>query len=66
MNSNPDRPSSPCISLCCLNDDNICLGCFRSINEITLWSQVDEKTRHYFLINAESRKKSLNTIKTVA
>ena len=59
MNTNQNRLSSPCIRKCCLNDDNICLGCFRSINEITLWTQVDEKTRRHFLDNVESRQKIL-------
>ncbi|MDD2658531.1 MAG: DUF1289 domain-containing protein [Methylococcales bacterium] len=56
MNTNQNNLSSPCIRNCCLNDDNICLGCFRSIDEITLWTQVDEQARHHFLINAERRK----------
>ena len=60
MNTNQDCISSPCISKCCLNDDNICLGCFRSINEITLWTQVDEKTRRHFLDNVKSRQKALS------
>ncbi|MGZ8185918.1 MAG: DUF1289 domain-containing protein [Methylobacter sp.] len=34
MNSNPDRIASPCIRNCCLNNDDICLGCFRSLHEI--------------------------------
>lgn len=28
---------SPCIRNCCLNEKDICLGCFRQINEITNW-----------------------------
>ncbi len=31
------------------------MGCFRSLNEITHWTQVDEKTRRYFMDNVESR-----------
>jgi len=58
MSSNPDSLSSPCTRNCCLTDDDICLGCFRSINEITLWTKVDEKTRHDILVNAENRKKA--------
>jgi len=58
MNSNTASPESPCIRECCLDDDNICLGCFRSLNEITHWTQVDEKTRRQFLNNAESRQKA--------
>ena len=65
MSSNPDSLSSPCTRNCCLNDDDICLGCFRSVNEISLWTKVDEKTRHDFLINAENRKKVHNRTRSV-
>jgi predicted Fe-S protein YdhL (DUF1289 family) len=65
MSSNPDSLSTPCIRNCCLTDDDICLGCFRSINEISLWTKVDEKTRHDFLINAENRKKVHNRTRSV-
>ena len=65
MSSNPDSLSTPCTRNCCLTDDDICLGCFRSINEITLWTKVDEKTRHDFLINAENRKKVHNRTRSV-
>ena len=59
MKINKDTISSPCIRSCCLNNDDICLGCFRSLNEITRWSQADEKTRRHFLNNAQSRQKAL-------
>jgi len=29
---------SPCIRKCCLNEDDICLGCYRSLEEIKRWS----------------------------
>ncbi|MDD5579029.1 MAG: DUF1289 domain-containing protein [Methylobacter sp.] len=57
MNSNPDSIVSPCIRNCCLNDDDICLGCFRSLNEIITWTQVDNKTLLQFLNNAEQRRR---------
>ncbi|NQZ87164.1 MAG: DUF1289 domain-containing protein [Colwellia sp.] len=28
---------SPCVRNCCLNTEDICLGCFRHINEILAW-----------------------------
>ncbi|TMM45620.1 DUF1289 domain-containing protein [Colwellia ponticola] len=28
---------SPCVSNCCLDNDDICLGCFRHIDEIVAW-----------------------------
>ncbi|HZN27208.1 MAG TPA: DUF1289 domain-containing protein [Burkholderiales bacterium] len=36
---------SPCIRNCCLDADDICLGCYRSLREICAWSEAgdDEK-----------------------
>ncbi len=30
-------PASPCIRNCCLDNNDICLGCFRYIDEIVNW-----------------------------
>ena len=53
----PTEPpiDSPCIRNCCLNDDEICLGCFRSIDEIMSWSQANASLRKQFLDNAGKR-----------
>jgi len=51
---------SPCIRICCLDDNDICLGCFRSLAEITQWTQVDEQTRQDFLNNANHRQQAYN------
>jgi predicted Fe-S protein YdhL (DUF1289 family) len=53
---NKNQCSSPCVRNCCLDDSNICLGCFRSLDEITSWTEVNEQTRQDFLTNANSRK----------
>jgi len=50
------KVESPCIRKCCLNENDICLGCFRSLIEITQWSIVDEETRLQFLKNSIERK----------
>jgi predicted Fe-S protein YdhL (DUF1289 family) len=34
----PASIASPCVRNCCLDDDDICLGCFRSVVEICGWS----------------------------
>ncbi|MGR8998446.1 MAG: DUF1289 domain-containing protein [Gammaproteobacteria bacterium] len=60
MKSNQNQLFSPCIRNCCLDTDDICLGCFRSLTEITRWAQADAKTRQHFLNNAESRRKDHN------
>ncbi len=38
-------PSSPCIGVCTLVDPGICIGCFRSQQEIIDWSTMSEPER---------------------
>ena len=59
-----DGVQSPCIDNCCLNDEKICLGCFRSIVEIAQWSQVNDKVRQDVLHKAEIRRKGHNIIRS--
>lgn len=47
---------TPCVGQCCLDDDDICLGCFRSLEEITGWAVADNDKRRQFLKNIEARK----------
>jgi uncharacterized protein len=47
---------SPCIRNCCLDDDDICLGCGRSLTEITRWSAADAATKQAILAAAAERK----------
>ncbi|WP_115898306.1 DUF1289 domain-containing protein [Marinomonas pollencensis] len=36
---------SPCIRQCCLNEQDICLGCFRSLKEILAWSAASQNEK---------------------
>jgi uncharacterized protein len=53
MNS---TPSSPCIRNCCLDDDDVCLGCFRSLEEIKEWGLATNIRRFAILQNANQRR----------
>ncbi|WP_111976903.1 DUF1289 domain-containing protein [Algibacillus agarilyticus] len=33
------RIKSPCVRNCCLDESDICIGCGRSLYEITHWTQ---------------------------
>jgi predicted Fe-S protein YdhL (DUF1289 family) len=46
---------SPCVSICALNDDDICVGCYRSAREITEWMLMDDSERREVLRNANER-----------
>lgn len=47
---------SPCVRNCCLNEVDICVGCFRSLEEITRWSIVDNEAKIHILTQAAARK----------
>ena len=60
MNQIEDQVPSPCLDNCCLNNDNVCLGCFRSLAEIAHWQQMDNSMRLAVLRQAEKRRKEQN------
>jgi len=53
-----DAVPSPCVRNCCLNEDEICLGCFRSIDEITDWNHASNDERLKILDNIRLRQQA--------
>ncbi len=51
---------SPCIRNCCLNDEDVCLGCFRLLDEITGWAYSNEIEKAEILSHAAQRKNTYN------
>ena len=41
----PARVPSPCVSICALNDDDVCVGCYRTAEEIRNWVMLDDDER---------------------
>ena len=58
---------SPCVRNCCLDENDICLGCFRSISEICGWAAATNEERKEILARCDVRgqqmrgKKNLRT-----
>ncbi|WP_344803750.1 DUF1289 domain-containing protein [Allohahella marinimesophila] len=58
-----DRPGaeapvrSPCVSICCLDEDDICVGCYRSGDEICNWSSLNNEQRLAVLEQVAAREK---------
>lgn len=43
MNAAPSTATaSPCVRMCTLNDEDVCLGCGRTLAEITGWTKLSE------------------------
>ncbi len=51
-----ERPvASPCVSICALVDDDICVGCQRSADEITRWGRMSNEERRVVLLRCAER-----------
>ncbi len=47
--------ASPCVCVCALDDDDICIGCQRSGEEITRWGRMDNAERRAVLVRCHER-----------
>jgi uncharacterized protein len=47
---------SPCVRNCCLDTDDICLGCYRSISEIMRWSESSDEEKKEILSKCHLRR----------
>ena len=47
---------SPCVARCGLNADDYCMGCFRHIDEIVIWSQASDEQKKQIFDSLEGRK----------
>ena len=54
-----ERPvASPCVHVCALDDDDICIGCQRTVAEITRWGLMDSVERREVLVQCHERAKA--------
>ncbi|KAF0863079.1 DUF1289 domain-containing protein [Pseudomonas sp. LD120] len=55
----PERPiASPCVSICALDEQDMCTGCQRTVDEITRWSRMDNNERREVLALCHERARS--------
>lgn len=51
-----ERPvKSPCVSICALDEQDICTGCQRTADEITRWGRMDNAERRLVLARCVER-----------
>lgn len=51
-----EEPRSPCISVCVLDEADICVGCYRSAEEIADWFMADAEVKREILRRAAKRR----------
>lgn len=57
MNIDP-KTMSPCVRKCCLDSNDVCLGCFRHLDEIVGWSKLADNDKKNILKKCEQRMQS--------
>jgi uncharacterized protein len=55
-----DEVESPCVKLCVVHPEaRICIGCYRSIDEITIWSRLTHEARADLMAELPNRASQL-------
>ena len=56
MNATPSDPlASPCVRNCCLDVDNVCMGCGRLLEEIVQWGTASDSDKSAILARSRER-----------
>ena len=55
-----DKVPSPCNSICALNDEDICVGCFRTALEISAWGRLSSEKQREVVALAAVRSRAQN------
>ena len=53
--NNDTATASPCISICVLDNNDICQGCYRTAEEITAWLDASEAKKRVILRRCQER-----------
>ncbi|RMW15711.1 Fe-S protein [Pseudomonas syringae pv. tagetis] len=56
---------SPCVSICALDEQDICTGCQRTVSEITQWSRMSNDERRVVLGLCDERARASGLMWTV-
>lgn len=59
VQGSPEVVQSPCVGVCVLDDDDICIGCLRTSDEICRWVDLDDKGKLAVLKKVELRSKQV-------
>lgn len=49
---------SPCVGICALDENDVCVGCFRTGEEISEWGGMSNVEKRSVLASVEEREKS--------
>ncbi|MBF67437.1 MAG: DUF1289 domain-containing protein [Gammaproteobacteria bacterium] len=50
---------TPCVHICAVNQDHVCIGCHLTLQEMVRWPKADERERQDILSRAEKRREEM-------
>ena len=59
MSSVSDKVRSPCVSVCALDENDVCIGCQRTGDEILRWTSMTNEQRREVLEKVAEREKKV-------
>ena len=54
-----ERVLSPCVSICALDQQDVCIGCHRTADEILRWRQMTDEERRQVLREVAKREEKV-------
>jgi len=54
-----DKVRSPCVSVCALDENDVCIGCHRTGDEILRWTQMSNDERRDVLREVAKREQKV-------
>jgi predicted Fe-S protein YdhL (DUF1289 family) len=51
--------NTPCIGVCTVTDKGLCMGCFRTMEEIGAWLEFTDTERHHIMEQLPARQDRL-------
>ncbi|MGF2735991.1 DUF1289 domain-containing protein [Marinobacter sp. DUT-1] len=54
-----DKVRSPCVSVCALDENDVCIGCHRTGDEILRWTQMSNDERREVLRQVAKREEKV-------
>jgi predicted Fe-S protein YdhL (DUF1289 family) len=50
------------VSVCALDADDVCTGCYRTVDEITRWQGLDDESRRAVLVATRERMRAAGVL----
>ena len=58
-----NEPRSPCISVCVLDEHDVCQGCYRTAEEITDWFMASAEQKREIIARSRERLAASNPVR---